>query len=364
MKMNDLSPEDRALLNTDFGDLEKEAAEQVKVASAMTELGSVYAEELANNFDKVAAEEKDLEEKMEKMDEEEEKKAMDLSAFIERGFTEKLASLGAELTGDSLTFIRPYIVTKLASEGASEGVIKIAMEMKDEAEEEKEEEKEDSKKEASPRLSKEDQALLNTDFGALEKEAAEQIKLANDMYSLGADYAVAVVENMIKEAESCEDDDDEESEKKASEEKEEEMDEESEKKAQDLSAFIERGFSEKLASLGEERHGNALHYFEPYVQEKIALSMAGVKSMGKQVASKGKDLAGKAGKFMKDQASSVAKDARTAATGMVDSGIGSGFKVNNKERAMAAGRAAGKTLLPASVLALSGKKMLGKKKED
>ena len=263
MDIKDLSAEDQALLNTDFGDLEKEAAEQVKVASAMHELGEGYAVELADNMDKQAAEEKEMKEKMDKMDEDAEKKAMDLSAFIERGFSEKLASAGLEMTGDAMTFFRPFIVEKLASGGASEETIKMAMEMK----EEKEEEKEDSKKEASAGISSEDQALLDTDFGELEKEAAEQLKLAQEMYQMGAAHAENVIASLVKEAEDCDDDDDKEDSKK---EASAEMSEENVKLATDLSAFVERGFSEKLASLGEERHGDALAYFEPFIMEKVA----------------------------------------------------------------------------------------------
>lgn len=273
MNVNDLSQEDRALLNTDFGGLEKEAAEQVKVASAMGELGEAYAQEIADNFDKVAAEEKDMEDKLEKMDEESEKKAMDLSAFIEKGFVEKMASLGTEVAGDSLAFLRPYVVNELVSTDAPVDVIKVAMEMMDgpdEEESKKEQKDEDAKKEAS--VSAQDEELLNTDFGDLEKEAAEQIKLASDMYSLGEDYAIATAEAMLKQAADADmdgeedEDEDEDSKKEASVG----MDSESEKTASDLSAFIERGFTEKLASLGEERYGNPLHYFEPYIIEKVA----------------------------------------------------------------------------------------------
>lgn len=116
-------------------------------------------------------------------------------------------------------------------------------------------------------LSVEDQRLLNTDLGDFEKDAAEQVALADEMYSVGfsklasetADY---LDEMMAKTAESKE------------EEKEEEKDEETEKKAAELGAFIERGFFDGLRKLGQERHGDQTAYLAPFIEEKIAAAAA------------------------------------------------------------------------------------------
>ena len=48
MKFEDLSPEDQKLLNTDFGDLDKEASARVEVAQEMYGQGQSMAENIAN----------------------------------------------------------------------------------------------------------------------------------------------------------------------------------------------------------------------------------------------------------------------------------------------------------------------------
>jgi len=266
MKFSDLSKEDQTLLNTDLGEYEKVAAEQIKVAGEMMDVGAAYAVEVVENIEKQAAEAKDLEDKKEEMDEESEKKASDISMFIEKGFVEELCKLGSEKYNDELAYIRPFVAQAMTADGATDEQIKVAMESMGEDESSKEYKKEDKKEEesekkASVELSDEDKALLATDFGELEKEAAEQIKLANDMYGLGASYAQNIAAQ-LDESFTAEDG----SEKVASKA----LDEESEKTAQELALFIEKGFVEKLASLGKENYDDESAYLNYFAQEKLA----------------------------------------------------------------------------------------------
>lgn len=110
-------------------------------------------------------------------------------------------------------------------------------------------------------LSAEDQKLLSTDFGDLDKVAAEQVKVANEMYEAGVDMAQATADGMDKAA----------AEDEAKEDDEDDEGDESEKKAAaDYGNIITEGFLDKLAALGEERHGNPDHYFMPFIEEKVA----------------------------------------------------------------------------------------------
>jgi len=140
-------------------------------------------------------------------------------------------------------------------------------------------------------LNEYDQELLNTDLGDFEKEAAEKLAEANEVYAYGQEQAHAIADQMdyamAKHAEEEEEEEDDE---------EEEMDEESEKKAAELGAFIERGLFDELTKLGSERHDDPMHYYYPYMEEKIAQIGAEEKlaawyhELGKRV----KDVAGKA----------------------------------------------------------------------
>lgn len=108
-------------------------------------------------------------------------------------------------------------------------------------------------------LSPADQALVNTDFGGLDKVAAEQVKVAAEMYNAGAEMALSTADQMDKLAAESE-----------KEDEEDEMEEEEKKASIDYGNIIAEGFIDKLAELGEERHGNPAHYVMPYVEEKIA----------------------------------------------------------------------------------------------
>jgi len=160
-------------------------------------------------------------------------------------------------------------------------------------------------------LSPEDQALLNTDFGAFEKEAAAQVELAQDMYETGFSKLAAEAADAI-DAQA-------ELEKQASSE-EDTLDEESEKVAQELGAFIERGFFDGLVKEGAERHGNEWHYLIPFMEEKVAQEgaalavakfrkEAGIKDMAQRA---GQAVMG-AGRRVKGHAASAAKDIKGGA---------------------------------------------------
>jgi len=125
MRVEDLSMEDLELLNTDLGDFDKIAADEVSLANEMYETGfSKLATETADHLDEVMmaqkeAAEKEKEEEEEEEDKETEKKASDLSAFIERGFFDGLMKIGSERHGDEMHYLYPFIEEKIAGKAAA-----------------------------------------------------------------------------------------------------------------------------------------------------------------------------------------------------------------------------------------------------
>jgi len=114
MKYEDLSVEDQALLATDFGEQEKVAAAELGVAQEMYNTAfEKLAAATADAIDEEAKKE-DESEKKEKMDEEGEKKAADLSAFIERGYFDGLRKLGSDRHGDENAYLYPFLIEKCA----------------------------------------------------------------------------------------------------------------------------------------------------------------------------------------------------------------------------------------------------------
>jgi hypothetical protein len=112
-------------------------------------------------------------------------------------------------------------------------------------------------------LSPEDQRLLNTDLGAFEKEASARLELANEMYEAGFSKLASETADALDEMFA----------KTAGEEAADnsiKLDDESEKIAQELGAFIEKGYVDGLKKLGQERHGDESAYFMPFIEEKIA----------------------------------------------------------------------------------------------
>ena len=168
-------------------------------------------------------------------------------------------------------------------------------------------------------LSQEDQELVNMDFGDLEKEAQEKLAEANEVYAYGQEQAHLVADQMDEAmAKFASDDNDED------DDEEEELDEESEKKAAELGAFIERGMFDELTKLGSERHGDAMYYYYPYMEEKVAQigaeeKLAGWKEeVGKKLTQAGKYVKEKAGKGWektKDYHRGIKSDFEAARTG-------------------------------------------------
>ena len=117
-------------------------------------------------------------------------------------------------------------------------------------------------------LSQEDQKVLETKLDpALEKEAADNMAIAKQMYNHGfSELAVNTADGLDKAAEDKGDDDDKGKMKYDEKEKEEEA----EKKAAAMAAFVERGFFDGLQKLGQDRHKDPNHYLRPFVEEKIA----------------------------------------------------------------------------------------------
>ena len=112
-------------------------------------------------------------------------------------------------------------------------------------------------------LSAEDQALLNTQFSPeLEKEAAESVKLASELYTTGHDKLAAETADLLEKM----------AEEEEKEEKEEgkELNEDQKKEASVRGAFIAQGFIDGLKKLGSERYNDELAYLAPFIHEKIA----------------------------------------------------------------------------------------------
>ncbi len=221
-------------------------------------------------------------------------------------------------------------------------------------------------------LSAADQALLNTDFGDLEKEASARVEVAQEMYSMGFDkLASATADEMDKAAAEAE---------CKKEDKKEEHDEEKKAASEECGKIIEKGFFDGLRKLGSDRHGNELHYLLPFIEEKVAA--VGARAALEKFASKLDNLKGMASKAM-SSAKSTAKGfspgaigdhARQAASGKpVGKSLGQhSFGAHNlsdltkKERVMEGAKALGKAS-PYAALAGGagyGAAKASKKKED
>lgn len=211
-------------------------------------------------------------------------------------------------------------------------------------------------------LSPADQKLLRTDFGRFDKVAQEHVEQAAECYNYGFDKLASehadAIDAMMAE-------------KTASDHDEVQLDEDAEKVAAELGAITERGYSDGLAKLGSERHGDELHYFWPLIEEKIAQEGA-VDALQKFASKMGKidamlasarDRASSAGKYVGDH---VGKKKMTEHyTKAMNS------KLTNKKRLEHAAKGVGKaTGMAAGAGAASygayrgGKALFGKKKEE
>jgi hypothetical protein len=239
-------------------------------------------------------------------------------------------------------------------------------------------------------LSPAQRQLLMTDFGQeTEKVAAEQAKIAQEMYDRGLDIAVNIANAMDAEYAA----------EKTAEYDAELEDPYMEKAAQQMGAFIERGQFDGLQKLGAERHGNEWFYILPFVEEKVAAVGArsaatkftdfmhsnairaghGLKSVGKSIKGTAEGLAKKTKEGIRDS-SAVAKakqvagkvksyhqgigaHARQAATGEVSAVGGDSIKgrpqsilsgLSKGERAMEGAKAVGKLTPHAAAAGLAG----------
>lgn len=185
-------------------------------------------------------------------------------------------------------------------------------------------------------LSKEDQALLNTEFPAeLEKEAQAEIEKANELYDVG----------FSKIASEIADDAD----KKEDEEKEEkkELSEEHKKEAAARGAFIARGVIDGLMEKGASRHGDEFHYLYDAVEEKLA-ALADLKKIPARAYHNFKENIRKAttGEKYKNLGERMSNVSHRAPAGSKErkslESLAKKNKLSGKERAMEGGKAVAK----------------------
>lgn len=211
-------------------------------------------------------------------------------------------------------------------------------------------------------LSAADQKLLNTDLGDFEKDAAEQVATADEMYSVGFNKLATETADELDALMA--------SEKNAAEEVS--LEEGSEKIASDLSAFIERGFFDGLCKLGSDRHGDPYIYIYPYIEEKVAEAGAkgavrkfyeAVKGHAGKGAEKVKGFAAKGVKKVKEHHAQSAADVASGTRGV----FGKGYTAKSRLHDAATAGKGALGLAPAGVgaglAAYGAKKALGKKKE-
>lgn len=177
-------------------------------------------------------------------------------------------------------------------------------------------------------LSADDQALVNTQFPAeMEKEAAEQVKVAQELYSTGfAKFASETADALDKLAEEAEKEEKEEGKEKEHEKK---LNEEQKKEAAARGQFIARGFIDGLKKLGSERYGDEMAYLYPFVNEKLAFmgkALGALQGAGLKAHLAGKELGGMAGKALEHGGKAIAKHpgkvlAGTAAAAAVPAGL-------------------------------------------
>lgn len=132
MRFEDLSPEDKMLVQTDLGDFDKEAAEKLATVNEMYEVGFLkLASETADNLDQVVAQMAQTKVASElKMDKVSEKFAAEYGAFIERGFFDGLCKLGQERHGNEWYYVMPFIEEKVAAFGASKAMEALGKQIK------------------------------------------------------------------------------------------------------------------------------------------------------------------------------------------------------------------------------------------
>jgi hypothetical protein len=119
-RFQDLSREDQELLNTDFGDYEKFASEQVALSSHFFDQGAQFGANAADEFDKIASQEVEADDLM--LDEESKIASEELGAFMARGYYDQLVKEGNDRHGDPLYYLMPLIEEKVAAAGGKKAV--------------------------------------------------------------------------------------------------------------------------------------------------------------------------------------------------------------------------------------------------
>ena len=194
-------------------------------------------------------------------------------------------------------------------------------------------------------LSAEDQKLLNTDLGPFEKEAEARMSLANEMYNVGfnklaSETADNLDEYFSKVAEASEEGDSLS------------LDTESEKVAQELGAFIEKGYFDGLRKLGQERHDDELAYLLPFLEEKVAAK--GAKAMLARFGKEVQKRLGKAKKYVggkSDKAMAAVKGYHGGAQKDLKKGVKELKKGKNLSGAKNVAKGVGKHVGPYAALA-------------
>jgi len=191
-------------------------------------------------------------------------------------------------------------------------------------------------------LSRDDQALVQTQFPAeLEKEAAEQVKVAQELYSTGfAKFASETADMLDKLAEEAEK---EEKEEGKEDEHEKKLNEEQKKEAAARGQFIARGFIDGLKKLGSERYNDEMAYLYPFVNEKLAFmgkalsdmgtkAVGAVQSAGLKAHMAGKHMGGKAGKALETAGRAVVEHPKKVMTAAGGAAGLAGLKAMNSSK--------------------------------
>jgi len=156
------------------------------------------------------------------------------------------------------------------------------------------------------------------------------------------------------------------------------LDEESEKKAAELGAFIERGMFDELTKLGSQRHGDAMYYYYPYMEEKVAQIGAEEKlAAWADIVAKARSLGSSAKGKLKSGWAAAKEKTRAPREGLMDemrkakAGLKSdaqGLRSGEPSRGRVAGHLAGKAVAPLGAAGLTaggiyGYNKLKKKKQ-
>lgn len=161
-------------------------------------------------------------------------------------------------------------------------------------------------------LSAEEQVLLKTQFSPeLEKEAAESVKLASELYTTGHDKLAAETAELLEKMAAEEEEEEEEDHGKK-------LNDEQKKEASVRGAFIAQGFIDGLKKLGSDKYQDEMAYLAPFVEEKLAGYGKTIINKTKRMFRKAKDYAGEAVDYAKENPK------KTIGAGLGVAGLGAG----------------------------------------